>query len=264
MTDEQLQKFKEWFADYIKPFYGDDEYINTNLDVKKAHTYKTCQEMRYLVDKFGANADQKLLAETIALFHDLGRFEQFAKYRTYNDSKSVDHNTLALKVLTETGVLEPLEPDEQKIIETAIRCHSLKVLPDDLDDNTSFFAKLIRDADKLDIYRVVITGYKKYLSNPAAYKGELDFADKRDEYSPGIITAVLSGERINYSDLKTLNDMRLIQIGWVFDINFTVTVKCIKKRKILEEIFGFLPQTKDIEKVRDYVFDYMNKTIAAG
>jgi putative nucleotidyltransferase with HDIG domain len=48
------------------------------------------------------------LAETIALFHDIGRFEQFKTYGTFDDRASENHATIGLKVLKATDILNRL------------------------------------------------------------------------------------------------------------------------------------------------------------
>jgi len=65
--------------------------------------------MLYLAEEFGLGANQKRIAEVIALFHDIGRFEQFVRYRTYNDVKTVNHCLLGLEVLRRTKVLDGVE-----------------------------------------------------------------------------------------------------------------------------------------------------------
>lgn len=123
MEQEQLKKFRRWFDDYVAGFYGDDKFINTNLRLKEQHSQRVCQEMRYLADKLLLSDNQKRIARAIALFHDIGRFEQFTKYRTYNDFRSVDHCLLGLEVLREAGVLDGIAGAERKLIEKAIEYH---------------------------------------------------------------------------------------------------------------------------------------------
>ena len=89
---------------------------------------------------------------------------------------------------------------------------------------------------------------------------ELEFPDEPD-YSPDVIEKLLRKERIDYKSLKTLNDVKLLQLGWVYDVNFTATLKRIKKRGFLEKLLGFLPQTNDIERVKKTVFDYVDSAI---
>lgn len=257
MEKQQLQNLKIWFADHVSQFYGQDKYLNANIKLKEDHTYRTCTEILYLAEQLHLNQNDKLIAETIALLHDVGRFEQFLKYRTYNDSRSTDHSALALQVIQRHQLLKPLPSPEQKLITTAIRLHGLLELPNNLDERTSLFAKLLRDADKIDVLYVATEYYRQYAENPEGFKLELELPNV-DDYSPPVLSDVLAGRRTDYKKLRSLNDMKLLQLGWVYDVNFTAALKRIKERQLLEKLADFLPQTPDVEKAKTAVLHYLN------
>ncbi len=260
MEQKQLEKFRAWFDDYVAGFYGDDGFLNANLKLKEDHSRRTCEEMLGLADELGLDANSRRIAEVIALFHDIGRFRQFVKYRTYNDTKSVDHCLLGLGVLREAMVLEGLERAERQLIEKAIEYHGLKELPSVLDGECLLFSQLIRDADKLDVLYTVTEYSKQYKDDPEGFKLELEFPDTT-EYSAEVVEDVLCGRRVDYSKLRTLNDMRLLQLAWVYDVNFPATLKRMKKRRFLETFLDFLPETGDIERVKEKIFGYVNDRI---
>jgi len=248
MKQDQLDRFKRWFEDYAGRFYGDDDYVNAHLRLKQEHTERTCQEIRLLAEALTLDADQTRIAELIALFHDIGRFPQFVKYRTYSDPKSVDHGQLGVHVLREEGILATLRREEKQWVETAIELHGRKALPPNLRGRTLLLTKLIRDADKIDILRVVLNNYKGYREKPDAFLLEIELPDE-PEYSPDVLEALFNEERIDYRKLKTLNDMKLCQLGWVYDLNFTASLKRIDECGFLPELFTFLPQDDAIQQV---------------
>ena len=260
MNKEQLAKFKTWFDKFVAGFYCDDEFVNANIKMKEDHTKRVCAEMIYLAERLKLEEHQRLLAETIALLHDVGRFPQFQKYRTYNDPHSVNHCLLALDVLKKENLLAPLADDEKQIIETAIRHHGEKQIPDNLAGDTLLLSKMIRDADKLDIYRVVTRAYIQHRDDPDNFKLEIEFPDTPG-YTPAVLEAVLAGRLIEYKILRSWNDMKLCILGWVYDINFPAALERIKQRRYLEMIFDFLPDTTDSQKVRDKIFAYIGSRI---
>lgn len=260
MNNEQLNTFKVWFDKFVAGFYGDDEYINANIKLKQMHSGRVCTEMLYLADELHLDGNQRLLAETIALFHDVGRFPQFAKYRTYVDPKSVNHCLLGLEVLQKENVLAQLHDEERQIIETAIRYHGEKELPSNLTGDTLLLSKMIRDADKLDIFNVVIKAYIQHRDEPDSFKLEIELPDE-PSCTPEVLEAILTGGRIDYRALKTWNDMKLCILGWVYDVNFVPALRRLKERRHLETIFEFLPDTPDIRKVREKIFAYVNSRI---
>jgi len=260
MKHQELLKLKKWFDNYVAGFYSDDRYVNANLQLKEEHSRRTCAEMLYLAEQLGLDASQTRLAEAIALLHDVGRFEQFIAFRTYHDPRSTDHCLLGVEVLRREKPLDGLKLKEQQIIEKAIEYHGLCELPGGLDDETVFFSKLIRDADKLDVFYVVIENYRKYREKPVDFMLEVELPDEPG-YTPEVLQAVLRGELLDYGGLRTLNDMKLLQLGWVYDVNFAATLERIKQRRFLETLTGFLPQTGDIEKVKSKVIGFVDSAI---
>lgn len=260
MEQKQLDKLKAWFGDYVARFYADDEYVNANLKLKEDHSHRTCEEMLFLAEQLGLDANQKRLAEATALLHDVGRFKQFVKYRTYNDPRSVDHCLLSIEVLRDEQTLEPMQDSEAELIARAIEYHGRRELPEDLAGEVLLFSKLIRDADKLDVFYVVINNYRQYRDKPDGFMLEVELPDEPG-YSSEVVQDILRGRRIDYHRLRTLNDMKLLQLGWVYDVNFTVTLKRIKQRRYLEMMAEMLPDTEDIEKVRKSIFQYVDARI---
>lgn len=261
MEQHQLQKFRAWFDSYVAGFYGDDEYVNANINLKDKHSRRVCDEMLYLADELGLSDNQRRIAEATAILHDVGRFEQFIKYRTYNDPRSINHCLLALEVLQKMKVLDGLAQGEKEIIEKALEYHGLTELPKDLDGDCLLVSQLLRDADKIDIFYVVTGYYEDYARDPDNFKIEVELPDE-PWYSRDVVELVLNGQKIDYHILKTWNDMRLCQLGWIYDVSFTATLKQIKQRKFVEKMVSFLPQTEDIIKLKSRIFDYVRQRIA--
>lgn len=261
MQHNQLKKFRAWFGDYVAGFYGDDEYVNANLKLKEDHTRRTCEEMLHLAEALGLSDNRTRIAEVIALFHDIGRFEQFVRHRTYVDSRSVNHCLLGLEVLRQTKALDEVDETERQWIEKAIEYHGLKELPSDLNGDCLLFSKLIRDADKIDSLYVMTVCFRQYADNPEEYKLEIEVPDKPG-CSKEVLDRILSGHRIGYDQLRTLNDMKLCLLGWVYDVNFVPALKRIKQRRILEILIDFLPKDVDIERVKQKIFDYVDLRIS--
>jgi len=216
--------------------------------------------MLYLAGELRLSDSDRRIAETIALFHDVGRFEQFTRYKTYNDAKSVSHALLGLEIIKREKVFEPLDADLRWLILKAVEYHGRRLLPEDLTDPCLMFAKMIRDADKLDIYYTVTRGYKEFKDNPSGFSLALGLPDK-PYCTQKVVQQVLNGASIDYSELQTLNDLKLIQLGWVHDINFTPSLKRIKQRKFLEMLTDLLPDTPQIQQVKQNIFAYIEERI---
>ncbi|OHB57462.1 MAG: hypothetical protein A2173_04355 [Planctomycetes bacterium RBG_13_44_8b] len=262
MDQHQLENFKTWFDNYTAGFYGEDDFVNSNLKLKYEHTRRVCREMQFLTDELGLTKNQKVIAEAIALFHDIGRFKQFIKYGMYDDAKTVNHSLLGLEVLKEEKVLEDVDKDERELIEKAIEYHGIKQLPDNLNGDCLLLSKLIRDADKLDIFYVATEYFMK------SYKGQKKFLQAlgvptEPGYSPLLVEAVMQGKQVNYNQLRHMNDMTLLQIAWVYDVNFPATIERIKHRKFLDTLFGLLPKTEDMRLLKEKIDGYVDSRCAS-
>lgn len=257
MVPTQLIQFKEWFKSYTSDFFRDDAFVNANLKLKDDHTSRVCSEMNYLTQKLGLTESQALLAETIALFHDLGRYEQFTEYRTFADIKSVPHGPLAVQVLQKHNVIDNLNENEIIIIKKAIALHSVKKLPPNLDEEALFFTRLIRDADKLDIFYMV-TEEDNIAKDDCKEQVMINWFPKDNDYSMEMIQAVLNKEHIDYAIMKTNTDMKILHLAWVYDLNFLPTFEKVKTNKYLEKIIQMLPQTEDIAKAGKQVIAHVN------
>jgi len=263
MHRKQLERFIGWFDSYVAGFYGDDAYVNANLKLKEDHTKRVRREINDLTDQLDLGENDRLLAETVAIFHDVGRFRQFVEYRTYCDPRSINHNLLAVEILRQNNILDILQEGERKIIATAVELHGTKKLVDDLRAEVALHAKLIRDADKLDIYYVSLKYQKEYRANPVKFMLETEFPNE-PRCTEKVFLSVINGELVDYADLHTLNDFRLMQLGWVFDVNFIPTFERIRQRGYLEETCTYLTCTDKIEKVKKVVLDHVDLKISGS
>lgn len=255
-----MVELKRWFENHATRFRGPDPYINDHLEMKRKHTWRTCEEILYLASRLHLDENETRIAEAIALLHDVGRFPQFATYRTFNDAKSVNHGSLGIEILKREGILDLFDAEERAWVETAIECHGHKSLPDGLKDPGLFFLKLIRDADKLDIFRLAISRYKNPNQNGGISPDLPDGPDVSEE----VRQSVLAGRLMEYKDLRNLNDFKLCQIGWVYDINFVASLERLETNRTVDQMFSVLPHTDEIAEVERAVRGYIDARIAEG
>ncbi|MDD3224978.1 MAG: hypothetical protein PHX70_09830, partial [Clostridium sp.] len=122
--------------------------------------------------------------------------------------------------------------------------------------------KIIRDADKIDIFKVVTDYYKlpESQKNPAV---ELNLKDTPG-FSMGIIEDIYNFKNSSNVYIKNRNDIRLIKISWLFDINFNVSLKAIFERGYIEESFNALPQTEELIAIKEKVMKHIYNKIRSN
>ena len=150
-----LARCEDWMRDYMKSYYNEDAEIQRAVLLKEAHTGRVKTIIGELAVHLGLSEEDIALAELMGLLHDVGRFRQFTVYRTFKDHLSEDHATAGLKLMDEHRLLDGLLPWEQSLVRFAVQWHNKKEIAPSDDERKILFAKIIRDADKLDIYRVL-------------------------------------------------------------------------------------------------------------
>lgn len=255
MNPEDLNNLKSWFGDYVAGFYTDDPLNNSTISLKERHTERVCRNIIFLGNALELSDEEMILAESMGLFHDIGRFKQYAVYGTFKDMDSENHAMLGLRQMAIHRVLDGCSVNEKRWIATAIAFHNAIVIPEGKDEKTLFFIRLLRDADKLDIWKVFIDYYKLRDKQPNSAV-EIGLPDD-PMVSPQVVAALSEERFARIQDLKTLNDFKLLQISWVFDLNFTPSFQAVKDREYLEKIEATLPQSKEISVAVKHALDYV-------
>jgi len=251
MTPKDLISLKSWFSGYCKSFYSSNEEDQQNISLKEVHSYNVCSNIVRIAGEESLSSNEILLAETVGLLHDVGRFRQYAKYRTFKDSISVNHGLLGSEILLGEKVLKDLPENEQKLIMQAVKFHNSFSIPDIENAETIRFLKLIRDADKLDIWRVFFDYYEKAPEDRPSAVG-LGFPDV-PEYSKEVLSLVFKKQLIPLSMLKTLNDFKLTKLSWIYDLNFSTSLRMVVENDYIYRISETLPQTDEIRKVVEFL-----------
>jgi hypothetical protein len=251
-----LPELRNRFEQYVKQFASPDTNIQAALDLKEAHTRRVCKAILDIGEHEGLSGEDLLMAEASAMLHDIGRFEQYTRYRTFSDVRSENHALLGVKVIRENGILEDIDPGKAEIITRAVKCHNRAVLPAHENGRSLFFMKLLRDADKVDIWHMVAEYYRhdRRERNQAI---ELDLPDTPGISDP-VCRSLMKENIVLMKDLKTLNDFKLLQIGWIYDVNFCRTFQIVQEKRYLEQIREALPpgslRIKEVyEKARTYL-----------
>lgn len=259
MTGDDLTSLKKWFSDYTGSFLGSNEDDNRNLRLKAEHTHNVCANIREIAKSVPLHFEKIILAEAIALFHDIGRFPQYAKHRTFQDGKSVNHGLFGARTLEEANVLHNLTAAEKHLIISAVKFHNVFQIPDFKDEELLLFLKLIRDADKLDILRVFIN----YYESPAEQRASATAFGLPDtpEYSREILERIYQKQKVSYESLKTVNDFRLMNLSWGYAMNFKASYRLLKERNYLNRVVKYLPKTEDIAGAAELVQKFVEEQL---
>jgi hypothetical protein len=250
MERSDLVCFRRWFTSYVAGYYGPDGNGPGPIRLKKDHTEQTCKEITLIGRTLKLAEADLLLAEAIALFHDVGRFPQWDRYGTFIDRDSEDHARLGLAELTRFRVLDRIAAEEAALVEEAVRHHNGKELPSDLAPRPRFFARLLRDADKLDIWRLVIEDRRRR-------------GDRRRPrpHSRELLREIREGRIPDFDLVQGPGDMQLLRLAWVYDLNFAATCRQVLERGYLQVLFEDLEATEDMHELRESLTSFLERRL---
>ncbi len=196
---------------------------------KYSHSYRVEKLMKKLAISLNLSKEEIKIAELIGLLHDIGRFEQIRKYGQSSDVKTgTDHADESCVFLFEEGHIRDFIDDNRydKIIKDAIKNHNKIKIEENIKDKSLLFAKMIRDMDKVDIYRVLAEEYTEIFN--------------KDEISKKVYESFMKHETVDSKDRKTITDDIYAHVAFIYDINFEESFK------ILEETNNFKDYLKTI------------------
>ena len=256
---ELLKRMHSWMSAYMKSFYTDDEEVQNGILIKEKHTGYVTANCVELAKYLNLSQHDIELAEIIGLFHDVGRFYQYQKYKTFNDAQSEDHAELAFKVIDDLEFFNELDAKDNEVMRFAIQNHNKKTVAPTDDERKILFAKLIRDADKLDIYRVL----EPYFAQENAAKMPNFITGRSPEISPDFIKNFVEGEQADFNKIRTNGDRKIVRLMWIYDINFKWTIEKIVERGYIEKIVENLPMDAEVAKGVQRLRQHVEKILKA-
>jgi hypothetical protein len=245
INSDTIQAFRTDFKKYLKPFisaqYKDDINVIRNI----IHTEKVVENILILADSLELSENEKCTAEVVALFHDIGRF--WMLLQDQNEIKGYDHALASVQYLNTNHTFNSLDESIRKTLTEIILNHHLPEIPKKDNGATLFFTKLLRDADKLDIWRST-TDYlvnKNKRSNMAI---ELELSQKL-VVTDSFCHTIIEGGIPNKQDIVTFSDLLLYQMSWVFDLNFRKSYQLLNQKQYMRHIYDALPKSDSVFEI---------------
>lgn len=237
-----LERLRKSYFEYVDTFRMDG-VLPPMMELKRFHTEKVVENAVAIASGEGFDIRTAEACEAAALLHDTGRYEQLRRYNTFRDSDSVDHAVFSHDIVREKGWLDGMA-DREAVLK-AILYHNRRDLPEGLDALTETAAKCVRDADKLDIFRVLesLVSRTDWRTDRTAFWG---LAVDRSP-NPLVVDAVRDGRPVDYQNIASLADFVLIQVGWIRSgLAFETSRRICRarghfefRRKFLLDLVGF-------------------------
>lgn len=233
-----LEEHLKFFRDYAESKIAVCKHDPEPLRLKLEHTFRVFENADNIAK--GENLPPPLAhaSRLAALYHDLGRFDQYLQFQTFKDALSFNHGLASLRLLLQNRLLAGEDRNLVRLVHTAVVCHNKREVPKALHGDARIITDVVRNADKLDILRVMASHLRKKPYNPTVI---LSLPDSPDLHSDKVIKYALAGKNASYDDLKSVNDLRVLLGAWYYDLNFKSAKKLYKKMGHGLEIAKALP-----------------------
>lgn len=240
------------FLDYA----GRYDRSNGKIELKIVHTLAVADVMGRLTEALRLTGRQRRLAHLCAVFHDIGRFEQVRRYDTFLDHLSVDHAELGCEVLEQEGFLRELPEKEQRMVLTAIRNHNRFQIEEGLDEETLLLCKLIRDADKCDIFRVFAC------EDMVDTMGETEEQVAQETITDVVYDSIFEHRCVKKEMRKTGLDKWVSFLAFFFDLYFRESIRILAENRYYRQPFERVtfsdPETEErirriLQEIEEYI-----------
>lgn len=247
MTVVELDiKCRQFFDSFLLFYSGWNRGQARQVEIKRQHSFRVSELAGKIAASLYLDKEDVALARITGLLHDLGRFPQLLKFNTYDDAVSGDHAAMGIDEIERAGLFQGVGTEVSRLINVAIYQHNKSELPESLSDREMLFSKILRDADKLDILES-LTNY--YISPYSAESHTMSWnLPSGKGISEPVALAVKNGRTVTREVVKTQDDIKIMQLSWVYDLNFKASFRILSQGRYVDKIYSALPK-------RDVVID---------
>ena len=266
------------FAEYVRNYDPSDEKIKLKID----HTYRVAGLCQRIAESLGLSEPDVDIAWLLGMLHDIGRFEQIRRFGTFNDAQSVDHAEFGADLLFKEGLIRKFaegyyeecelarsgnEEAEQIIknnehhnkdtglLEMAIRQHNKYRVKEDLTERQRMFCDILRDADKVDIFKV-----------NADIPMEIIYDVTTEELKNGVITkevleSFYKKETVLKSVRRSAVDHIVGHISLLFELVYKESYRQAKEQGYVYKLLDFKSDVPEVNAefgdMRKYVDEFL-------
>lgn len=226
-----------------------EEFVFNNYDlrsfginIKYYHSRRVAVLSKRIAENLRLSLYDINKATTIGLLHDIARFYEYRMFKDFNNVNGFDHGKWGVKVLNSHNYYEKfnIHKEDLKDIYPAIYYHNKLKLPYKYKNNV--FCKIIRDADKIDIFNVV--------KNVVKIKEDDIINDK-------LLNDFFKGKLSSWK-LKTNGSNEVIFfLSFVYDLNYDYSCKFLLESGYLDNLYDSLDYKERFNVYFDYAKEYL-------
>ena len=134
------------FLEYVQNY----DLNNENIKRKEQHSLRVMAISKKIAEELKLSEEEIKLATLIGLLHDIGRFEQYTKWKTFSDRISTNHGVLGSKILEENNFIRTFVTENKydEIIKKAIINHNKYQIDENLNETLEQVFRNIEESAK--------------------------------------------------------------------------------------------------------------------
>ncbi len=247
------KKAEEAFEAYVARYDSSSEKVRLKIE----HTLRVSALCEKIAQSLNLPQSEVDIAWLAGLLHDIGRFEQLRNYGTFVDADSIDHAQYGADILfTQGKIRDYVEDDSQdKLLRTAVHYHSAFRLPEGLDDRTTMFCNILRDADKIDILKVNVEFPLEEIYNVTSQ------VLRNGVVTQEVMDSFQEEHAVLRSLKKTAVDNVVGHISLVYELVYPISLKLVKEQGYLEQLMNFESKnpvtTRQFVEIREKMNEYI-------
>jgi CRISPR/Cas system-associated endonuclease Cas3-HD len=243
ITVELLKECRLEFEAFFQAIVVGLQENQKRVEDVRAHSLRVVSNSLLLSKTVLQNEEDQRIAEVVSLFHDLGRASLIAQGTESPTNIQRDHAMLSAKLIQQMDFYSRLSGEIQLILLKSIENHNKLKLPKLDNEQQNIFARLLRDADKLDIFDSSYRFFKERQGIQPIMTFDLV---NSSEVSDKIIKSVMAGKTAAVEDMKTMNDYKLLLISMAYDLNFKYSFRLLSEKQYIQKIYETLPKRDQI------------------
>lgn len=251
-----FENVKSEFTKFVQQYDLDYQKMKRKLE----HSYRVMENAGKIAKSLNLNEEEIEIAKMIGLLHDIGHFETIKIKDILKEDKKIDHGDFGVEILQKDNYIRNYITEDKydNIIFQAIKNHNKFKIEEGLSEEELLFAKIIRDADKWDIF----------------YEGAEMFWTKKEEVeeinnskiTDNVFNDFYNNSLINRKEIETKADGIVSFIGFIFDINYKYDFEVLRNEdyinKILDKFTFYDEKTAEqMKKIRTIANSYIDKQL---
>ena len=251
-----LENAKKEFEIFVQQY----DLEHPKIQRKLGHSYRVMENAGKIAESLNLSEEEIELARLIGLLHDIGHFETIKIKDILKENKKIDHGDFGVEILKNNNHIRKYieESKYDNIIFKAIKNHNKFKMEEGLSERELLFSKIIRDADKLDIF---YEGAEMFWTTSE----EIEEVNN-SEISDLILKLFMDFCIVDRKKTLTKADRVLNIISFIFDINYKYDFEVLKKENYINRIldkFEFKNKinASKIKEVRKIANEYIEKQL---